>query len=132
MKKITKILIFIAIIMMAISINAQNNCGVVCHNGKLLAGVNDRAVERHINHGDTFITTDCDYVETGDECAVLSLKKINFTIPIPTGLEYTLSDINGKIRKRGETDDRLFSSFPKHEFLSLEIDGYQPLIFYKY
>ena len=131
MKKITKLLIIIAIIMTAISVNAQQNCGVVCHNGTLLTGVNERAVEGHITHGDTFITTDCNYVETGTECESLGLPKFSFSTPIERGINYTVSDIQGRVLQVGITDETLFSKMEKNKIVFLVIEGYQPLKFYK-
>ena len=125
MKKTTKILIVIALVMTAISLNAQQNCGVVCHNGRLLTGVNPQAVEHHIGHGDTFITNDCAYVETGEECQSLSLPKLDFKRQIPAGLNYYIIDIYGRIYRAGTTSDNFKNMLPKGGVLFIKIEGYQ-------
>ena len=133
MKKITKILIAISLLLSAFAINAQQSCAVICHNGTLVKAIGGNAIDGHLDHHseDVLISTDCDYEIIGNECATLSVKKINFKNPIPTGLEYTITDMLGKIRKRGETDDRLFSSLPIQEILFLNVEGYQVLKYYK-
>lgn len=72
MKKFTKILIAIAFLIIAITINAQNNCHVLCHNGTLLIGVNTNAKDVHIAHGDSYIGEVCNYEVQGNECELLS------------------------------------------------------------
>lgn len=130
-KRQMKKLLLLSMLFIATSLMAQQNCGVVCHNGTLLTGVNERAVQGHITHGDTFITTDCNYVETGNECESLGVPKFTFKTIVEDGLEYYVYDISGKIRERGETTSRLYESLPRHQMLFLKIEGYQTYKFIK-
>jgi len=133
MKKITKILIAIALLLTAISVNAQDICYVICHQGKVAKVVGFHALQGHLlGHDDDFLGFCEEYLGViGEDCVTLSVKKINFKYPIPAGLEYTITDIIGKIRKRGVTDEKLYSSLPKQEMLFLHIKQYQTLKFYK-
>ncbi len=130
MNKTTKILFVIAFLLLAISSNAQQNCGVVCHNGRLLTGVNEHAIERHIAHGDTFITDDCDYVETGNECDTLSVPKFTFSKTWELGLKFYIVNLKGQIIQKGFTNVNLKRDLPKNQQIILTVETYQPTKFY--
>lgn len=78
MKTITKILIAIAFLT-AISLNAQQECATICHNGTLVKAIGRKAIDGHLNHHaeDVLISTDCNYKIIGNECNTLSLPKIS-------------------------------------------------------
>ena len=130
MEKTTKLLI-IALLFTGVMSFGQQQCAVICHNGTLVKAIGGNAIDGHLNHheSDVLISTDCDYVILGNECESLSLPKIDFTKELPIGLEYTLQDVNGKIRERGETSRDLLLTFPRGEILILQVKGYQSKIF---
>lgn len=125
MKKILLLLLF------PLGLAAQQNCGVVCHNGRLLTGVNENAVAAFERQGAVFITFDCDYVETGNECDVLSLPKIDFKTPIEKGLEYVVYDITGRVLQKGLINDSFVENLPYKNILLVKIEGYRVGKFYK-
>lgn len=126
MEKSIKLLLTIVFLLLTFSINAQNDCGVVCHNGRLLTGVNENAIEHLVAQGAIFITIDCDYEETGDECSTLGLPVFEFKNIIPIGLVYYISDISGKIYKIGLTDQTsLFNILPIDHLVFLKVEGYK-------
>lgn len=125
MKKFITFLILLFAITTTI---AQQDCGVICHNGTLLIGVNVQAVEHHINtHGDTLITIDCNYVETGSECESLSLPKFNLNKVFALNLNYRVYDIKGALLVEGLTFPNMKYYLPKRQILIIRVEGYQTL-----
>lgn len=105
---------------------SQQDCAVICHNGKLVKSVGAKAINGHLNHhvNDVLISTDCDYVITGNECKQLSVPKLDFKKRIKVGLAYKVSDIQGRILQKGFTDDYLFMNLPKG-LIFVDVDEYQ-------
>lgn len=127
--KITKLLIALAFLMTAISLNAQQECATICHNGTLVKAVGANAIDGHLNHhsGDVLISTDCNYEITGNECNTLSLPKLDLKKPIEIGLNYYISDLLGRIYQIGKTDENFIQNLPKGGIFFINVETYQPL-----
>lgn len=129
MKKITKILIAIAFLLTAISLQAQQSCATICHNGTLVIAIGTNAINGHLDHHvlDVLISTDCEYEIIGNECETLSLPKIDFYKPLPIGESYILYDISGRLIRIGIVESDLKDSLPIRGIYLLQIKGYQVL-----
>lgn len=122
-----KKLLLLLTISLSLNLMAQQDCGVICHNGNLLTGVNENAIEYHVNHGDTLITIDCNYVEIGSECESLSLPKFNINKDYPLNLNYKIYDIKGSLLVEGLTFPNMKYYLPKRQILIMRIESYQTL-----
>jgi len=127
MKKSTKILIFIALLITAISINAQEKCNFVCHNGKVVKTLNETSLAGHLDgHNDVFLGTCDDFDgQEGDDCRTLSLPELDFQEFIPSGIHYFIYDTSGRLYRFGTTDQNLFKSLPKKGIFFIKIRGYK-------
>jgi hypothetical protein len=107
---------------------AQENCNVICHNGSVLAGVNVNALQGHIDHGDKYITNDCDYVITGDEgCDSLSMPRFELNNDFELSIDYKLYDMAGKLIQEGRTHRTMRYAFPRNKAMILHVEGYEPI-----
>ena len=122
-----KTITFLILLFAITTIVAQQDCGVICHNGTLLTGVNESAVEGHLIHGDVFITNDCNYIETGNECESLSLPKFNINKDYPLNLSYKIYDIKGSLLVEGLTFSNMKYHLPERQILIMRVEGYQTL-----
>lgn len=126
MKRTTKILIAIALILCAIGLNAQEKCNIYCHNGTVVKAINDNAVNGHEVHGDLFLG-DCDAFTgvIGGACEVLSAPTFDFSQPLPLGKKYFMINAIGQIVKKGVVDEYFIRDLPKDELIFIKIRGYK-------
>ncbi len=131
MKKVTKILIVIALLLLAFSLNAQQDCATICHNGTLVKAIGANAVSGHLDHHseDILISIDCDYEIVGDECERLSLPKLRLNDIIPLNKRYALYTIHGQLLRLGVTDSNFKTTLPKWGVYMVKIEGYEAFKF---
>ncbi len=104
----------------------QEKCNFYCHNGKVVKQLNDNSVGGHETHDDQFLGTCDDFTgEVGDSCGTLSVKKFDYTKPVPIGLRYYIYDVYGRIYQMGITDDNFVNNLPKGGFLFVKLEGYK-------
>ena len=131
MKNFTRILALIAFILFTTEVVAQKECAVICTKGNLIKAVGGPSIKAHLNNGGTLISTDCDYVVTGEECQSLSLPKLDFKQEIPLNLKFTIFDTVGRILIKGITTETLYNQIPPGQILFLEVEGYRIKKLYK-
>lgn len=131
MKKITKILIAVGFLLTAISLQAQQTCATICHNGTLVKAIGGSAIDGHLIHHseDVLISTDCDYEIIGNECELLSVKKISINDILPLGKTYSLYAIHGQLLRVGVIDSNFKSTLPRAGVYLLKIEGYKAIKF---
>lgn len=122
--------LLIVFLLLATSMFAQQSCAVVCHNGTAVRTFSDNALKGHLKHGDVLISNDCDYVETGDECTVLSVPKFSFSKPFPYDVDYSVTDLQGRIIQQGVTSPNLLKDLPKTQIIFLQVQYYRPTKLY--
>jgi len=126
-----KNILYILMILVTVSITAQEKCNFICHNGSVVRAFGDTATEAHIlHHPQDILLGNCDTFtgEVGDECGTLSLPKLDFKVRIPNGLAYKVSDILGKIYVIGLTSGTFIADLeqlPKDIVLFLKVETYQ-------
>ena len=108
---------------------AQEPCYLVCHNGKVVKSVTFQSLQGHLNgHNDVYLGQCNDYPgEIGDDCQTLSLPKLDLKKQIPSGLDYYITDLWGRIYRVGKTDGNFKSSLPKGGVFFIRVEGYETL-----
>lgn len=119
MNKITLLLLLITM-----GAYSQNKCTIVCHNGTVVKALNENSLKGHLKHGDIFLGDCTDDLEIGSECQVLALPKVDFSKPLPIGVDYSFYDVSGRLIQKGVVDIDLFEKVPKNRFILILIDGY--------